>query len=240
MALALIVVAGVAGVVYFASNRESNIGVAPEANIDHWHSAFLIHNCGTDLPPTANFETVDGLHTHGGGLFHLHPFNPAVAGRNATLGSYMSAAGATLTDDTYSSGFSDLVPVEMSEEAGCNGEEAVLQLAVWDNAFDATAEPRIITEDLADFAFESAGQAITLALVPEGAEVPRPPQDRIDNLATTGPGGPIVGVDEGENPIVETPLDESTDDAEDTGDADAEESDGEGDESDTEESDSDS
>ena len=46
--------------------------------------------------------------------------------------------------------------------------------------------------------------AITLALLPEGAEIPRPPADRITALAETGPGGPIVGVEEGESPFVTT------------------------------------
>ncbi len=203
-ALGAILVAGIAAVVFFAANRESNIGVAPEANADHWHSAYLINDCGVDLPPTGQFENPAGLHTHGDGLLHIHPFNPAASGYNATLGQYFSAYDAELTDESFTTGFTDVAPTTLSEAAGCGGEDAVLQLAVWDNAFDETAEPRIITENLADFRFESPGMAITLALLPEGAEIPRPPADRITALAETGPGGPIAGVEEGESPFVTT------------------------------------
>lgn len=202
--LGLILVAGIAATVFFALNRESNIGVAPIASVDHWHSAYLIDNCGTPLPATGVFENPAGLHTHGDGLLHIHPFNPSASGNNATLGQYFAAAGATLTDDSFTTGFSDVLPTTMSEAAGCNGEPAVLQLAVWDNAFDETAEPRVITENLADFPFDSAGMALTLALLPEGAEIPRPPADRIAALAETGAGGPIAGVEEGESPFVTT------------------------------------
>ncbi|MGB5757131.1 MAG: hypothetical protein WBM50_09475, partial [Acidimicrobiales bacterium] len=203
-ALGLILVAGVAAVVYFASTRESNIGVAPLASVDHWHSAYLINNCGVDLPATGQFENPAGLHTHGDGLLHLHPFNPSAAGKNATLGQYFAGADAVLTDESFTTGFSDVLPATMSEADGCDGEAAVLQLAVWPNAFDETSEPKIITENIADFRFTSAGMAITLALLPEGSDIPRPPADRIAALAETGAGGPIEGVEPGESPFVTT------------------------------------
>jgi hypothetical protein len=226
-AVALVVIGGIAAVVAVASGRESNLGVAPEANLDHWHSAYLISDCGVSLPQTNEFETTDGIHTHGDGLIHVHPFNPSVAGRNATLGSYFEGYGAELTDDAFLSGPADLINVNMSEEAGCDGEPAELQLAVWRNAFDETAEPEIITEGLADFTFETAGMAFTLALVPEGEEAPRPPIDRITQLQSTGPGGPIFGVEEGESPIVTVPIedDEASEDGSSEGGASADETD---------------
>lgn len=214
-ALALILVAGMAGTAFFVLNRESNIGVAPEANIDHWHSAYLIHDCGADLPVTNEFEAPAGVHTHGDGLLHVHPYNPNVAGRNATIGAYFEAYGAEITDESFTPGFADLVREPMTEENGCNGEEATLQLAVWRNAFDDTAEPEIITENIADFQFETAGMAVTLALLPEGEEVPRPPADRVAALTTTGPGGPIFGVEEGQSPFITVPTPESEETTED-------------------------
>ncbi len=202
IALGLILVAGIAAVVYVASARESNIGVAPVASVDHWHSAYLINDCGTDLPVTGQFENPAGLHTHGDGLLHLHPYNPSAAGNNATLGQYFAGADAELTDESFTTGFSDPFPTTMSEANGCDGEDAMLQLAVWPNAFDETSEPEIITENLADFRFTSAGMAVTLALLPEGSEIPRPPDDRVASLAETGAGGPIAGVEPGESPFV--------------------------------------
>ncbi|MEM7276299.1 MAG: hypothetical protein AAF547_24705 [Actinomycetota bacterium] len=220
----LIVVGGIAATVFFATNRESNIGVAPEANLDHWHSAFLIHECGADLPATNEFEAPAGLHTHGDGLLHIHPFNPGVAGGNATLGNYFDAYDAEITDDTFTPGFADRFRDPLSEADGCNGEPAQLQLAVWRNAFDETAEPEIITENIADFTFDTAGMAITLALMPEGETPPKPGANLIAQLLQTGPGGPISGIEEGQNPIILDPAlteDQSTDDGATDEDADA-------------------
>lgn len=218
-AIGLILIGGLAATVFFALNRESNIGVAPEANLDHWHSVYLIHDCGADLPVTSEFEAPAGVHTHGDGLLHVHPFNPSVAGNNATLGAYFEAYAAEITDDAFVPGFADNFSGALSEADGCDGEEAVLQLAVWRNAFDETAEPEIITENIADFTFETAGMALTLALLPEGSEIPRPPIDRMLALTQTDPGGPIFGVEEGESPIVVDP--DSIPDAETDADADA-------------------
>ncbi len=202
VAIGLILVAGVAATVFLATQRESNIDVAPISQIDHWHSALLVHNCGTDLPPTGNFDTVDGLHTHGDGLLHIHPYNTTVSGRNANLGEYFEAFGAELTDDSFTTGFADPVPSTLSEADGCNGEEAELKLSVWRNAFDDTAEAEIITEDLGDFRFETAGMALTLALVPVGEDPPKPSAEQIAILLQNNPGGPIFGVEEGDNPII--------------------------------------
>ncbi len=183
----LLVLAGGAIVALFASQRESIVGVAPEAGIDHWHDAYLIHHCGTDLPFSSNDTDPDGIHTHGQGLIHVHPFNPTASGPNATMGKFVEALGGELTDDTYTPGPGEF-PTVMSEEEGCDGEPAILQLAYWENAW-TTEEPVIITEDLADFRFDNvSGGAITIALLPEGAEIPKPPEDRLAQLESTNQG----------------------------------------------------
>lgn len=185
--IVLLVVAGGAIVALFASQRESVVGVAPEAGIDHWHDAYLIHRCGQDLPASGNEADPDGIHTHGEGLIHIHPFNPTASGPNATFGRFIEAMGGTITDDTYTPGPGEF-PTVLSEAEGCDGEPAVLQLAYWENAW-TTQEPVIVTENIADFRFHSAsGSAITLALLPEGAEIPKPPQDRLELLESTNGG----------------------------------------------------
>lgn len=187
-AVLLLVVAGGAVVALFASQRESVIGVAPEAGgIDHWHDAYLIHHCGQDLPAATDDNDPGGIHTHGRGLIHVHPFNPTTAGPNATMERFVEALGGELTDESYTPGPSEF-PTVLSEEEGCDGEPAVLQLAYWENAW-TTEEPEIVTENLADFRFDTlSGSAVTLALLPEGAEIPKPPADRLDLLETTNQG----------------------------------------------------
>ncbi len=187
--IALLLVAGGAGIVLLASQRESVIGVAPEVNVgapddDHWHDAYLIHHCGTDLPASTNDADPLGIHTHGSGLIHVHPFNTEAAGPNATFGRFIEALGGELTDDQYLPGPGEL-PTPLIESEGCDGEPAILQLAYWENAW-TTEEPVIITEDIADFRFDDpSGGAVTLALLPEGADIPKPPEDRLALLEST-------------------------------------------------------
>lgn len=179
--LGLILLAGVVAIGYFAVNRETNIGVEPRAGgLDHWHAPYLLHNCGQDLPIALEFPSDAGLHTHGDGLLHIHPTQLG-AGKNATLGTYFESGNGKLTDEEYTPMDSDFSE-PMVEGVDCNGEPAILQVAVWADASDLEAEPTIVTENLADIRFEKRGQAFTIALLPEGAEIPPPPADRVARL----------------------------------------------------------
>lgn len=184
-----ILAVGVSAVAGLALQRESVAGVAPEAGLDHWHDAYSINRCGVDLPASVADDHGDGNHSHQDGLIHIHPSSPAGAGPNATLGNFVDAMGAELSDDAYIPGPGESSTV-LSEKEGCDGEPAVLQLAYWEEAF-GDEPPVVITEDLAGLKLEheSLG-AITLALLPEGAEIPKPPQERLDALAgsATRPG----------------------------------------------------
>lgn len=172
----LILLLGIGSIAFLATQRETNIGVQPEAGEDHWHNAFGVYNCDQFLP-TIDIELAGGIHTHGQGLIHIHPFNPAESGRDATLGVYLEATEATLTDSKYEPGPFEQ-PVTLDESVGCGSEPSELVLAYWSDVNDTEAEPEFIREDLNDFRFVDDFGAITLALIPEGtepADVPRPP-----------------------------------------------------------------
>jgi len=182
ISIGLLLVLGIGAVALIASQRESAVGVAPESGVDHWHDAYLVHACGRDLPASTNTDDPAGIHTHGAGLAHIHPFNPTASGPNAQLGKFFEAMGSELTDDSYMPGPGE-DPTPLVEADGCNGEDAVLQLAYWEDAW-TEEDPVILTENLADFVFDSEGaSALTLALLPEGAEIPKPPADRLAGLA---------------------------------------------------------
>ncbi len=180
VALGVIALVGAGAVGLLATQRTSVIGIAPEVSKDHWHSAFSVYACGEMLPPTQNPDHGDGIHAHADGLIHIHPTSTQAAGPNATLGNYLSAVGATLTDDRYEPGTGEASDV-LDVNEGCGGEPAALQLAVWPkDGFDT--DPEIITSNLADYRFEEDGQAITLALAPLGAEIPiSPVADNVNN-----------------------------------------------------------
>lgn len=177
-------------------NAMTQSGTGPVAGEDHWHHAYTINHCGQDLPVTDQFAAAGGIHTHGGGLIHIHPFDETASEQNATLGLYFESQGAVLTDDSFSTGPFNETAVNMSEAEGCDGSPAVLQLAIWTDPFDPNAEPIVHTENLASAYFDVDNAAITLALLPAGAEIPKPPQDRLgmlQDLQAEPPAGVLPG-----------------------------------------------
>ena len=78
---------------------------APRASIDpakpsdHWHAAFAVDICGKEQPPVQD-GPVDklGIHTHGDGVIHIHPFVTRAAGKGANLGRFFTQVGMKVTD----------------------------------------------------------------------------------------------------------------------------------------------
>ena len=63
-------------------------GTAPAVG-DHWHSAWGVYVCDkfVKLPePTGNDPV--GIHTHGDGLIHTHPFSEKAAGKIAIMARF--------------------------------------------------------------------------------------------------------------------------------------------------------
>ena len=53
------------------------------ANQDHWHDAYGSTSATTSCPPSPTRASDDelGIHTHGDGMIHIHPFVNASAGQ---------------------------------------------------------------------------------------------------------------------------------------------------------------
>jgi len=58
---------------------------APKANADHWHTALGVYVCDHWLAPITDQTDPVGIHTHGDGIMHVHPFVAAAAGSRATF-----------------------------------------------------------------------------------------------------------------------------------------------------------
>jgi hypothetical protein len=109
--MSLIVVAGIVGVVLVRSDNGAG-GTPPQpgdpatgAEGDHWHAAFAVNVCGEWLTSPETFETAAGnpnvrvgIHTHGDGFIHIHPFTRSEGGDNATLGRFLSYGGWSASD----------------------------------------------------------------------------------------------------------------------------------------------
>ena len=162
-AIGAIVLAGAAMVVVaWNDHHDTASSVAPVANKDHWHAAYGIYVCGEWLPAIPEFDNPDGIHTHGDGVIHIHPFSSSAAGENARLGVFLDAAGVKLTNDkleingkTYEEGKDE-----------CDGKEAELVVAKWQDVETTDKKPALIPSDFGDTRFRANGEGYTIAFVP--------------------------------------------------------------------------
>ncbi|HET6773018.1 MAG TPA: hypothetical protein VFH36_06895 [Acidimicrobiales bacterium] len=169
--IGVIVLLGTGLIAFAANERKSEADIAPVANQDHWHAAIEISICGEPQPATAEFESRIGIHTHGDGVIHIHPFSDGGAGENATLGAYLEGAGIELTDSKLTIG-------DESWEEGeddCDGEAAELIVAQWKDVQSTDENPALIRRDFGDIRFREDGEGYTIAFVPEGTtDIPKP------------------------------------------------------------------
>ena len=210
LALAAVVVLGVALVIFARSSRAP--AAAPRVGNDHWHSAYAIYDCDRFLPAFTSGADPDGIHSHQDGVIHIHPWNSSASGSDAQLDVFFEAMGARVTDDEISG------PGIGVLEAGsdCNGEPTVIRAARFEQiALDAidpeddepfsglgdlyiTAEEYI--DDFDDVRLLGDLEAFTFARVPVGAEIPLPPDDRLQQALSSSGGnllssGPQTDVD---------------------------------------------
>lgn len=96
---------------------------------DHWHAAYTFYACGVKQPNAPTWDS--GIHTHGDGIIHLHPFTESEEGRGARLVKWFEYGDGLLDDSqirlpgsshTYANG--DVCPDD-SPEAGETGEVQV-------------------------------------------------------------------------------------------------------------------
>ena len=199
VAMALVVILGVLLVGWARNNREATS--APRLG-DHWHSVYDIHVC--DTPVTGNWRQKivvetdpDGIHTHGDGLIHIHPFNSMATGDNATLGNFFEAFGGYITDSAIQL---DTGEILREEDFECGDSPVELAVGRFD-AQDRTRDPQVYTEDLADIRFLKNLEAFTISFRPVGAGIPKPRAERFTFLETVDPRALISDA-----PVLELPT----------------------------------
>ena len=64
---------------------------------DHWHASYVIF-IGNDQQPNAPTWEGVGIHTHGDGIIHMHPFQDFETGEGAALNKWFEYGGGELTD----------------------------------------------------------------------------------------------------------------------------------------------
>ncbi len=202
MAVAIVVALGVAVIAYAKFNLSNRAEASPPTRDDHWHIAFGIYVCDKFLPAFTNTNDLVegsipwGIHTHGDGIIHIHPFTSAATGDNADLGAFFRAINVDLSDDTLTVP-SDTEPAVVAAMPGgqntlkngaqCGDKEGRWEAAYWANAADAQPAARY-DNSFDDIKLRDDRGALTLAFVPEGTDIPKPESiPTLDQLTDVAP-----------------------------------------------------
>ncbi|HEY2814178.1 MAG TPA: hypothetical protein VGJ03_11995 [Acidimicrobiales bacterium] len=162
------------GTIACSSSDNSGTPAGPRANHDHWHAAYAISICGIEQPFLTDVQPDTlGIHTHGDGIIHVHPFVDTVAGDGANLGAFLQQVGAVLADSKLS--LPDGTTLEEGHDS-CGDQRGQLVVAAWHDASaadDGKAPDEIRTKNLTDLRLRD-GEAITIAFQPSGGAIPGP------------------------------------------------------------------
>jgi hypothetical protein len=184
--MAIVVVLGTAGIVYSRDQRQPDntrpFAAASGRAGDHWHAAIGFYICGSFAPNLPEGTDPLGIHSHGDNVVHIHPFGNSAAGKRATLEVFFSTVNVTVSDDVIE------LPGQDAKRNGddCESGPGRVQAKVWDTR-DPADPGRIVPGDPAAIRPQD-GQLITVAFVPDGTDIPRPPSaPNLDNLTDVAP-----------------------------------------------------
>lgn len=184
--MALVVVLGTAGIVYSREQRQPDTTRPLAASAgkagDHWHAAIGFYICGAFVPDLAEGEDPLGIHGHGDGVVHIHPFGASAAGKRAVLEIYFDSVGADISNDKIE------LPGQDTKHNGdkCDSKEGVIRTKVWDTR-DPSDPGRIVEGDPSNIRPKD-NQLITIAFGPKDEDIPRPPSAKNLDALSDVPG----------------------------------------------------
>jgi hypothetical protein len=200
-----VVVLGSLLVVFARSSRDANAEPRSQADgedAQHWHAAFGLSFCGEFVRTSAEGtaladvgEDTLGIHSHGDGVIHIHPFIDSAGGRNARMQIFLDQVSVQMEDSKVT--FPDGETWDEGEDTcTVDGQEVPGQivLARWQDAqaaADGEKPTEVLTEDFGSARFRNDREYYTLAFVPEGQleDIPVRPDvvSDLGNLSDVGP-----------------------------------------------------
>jgi hypothetical protein len=178
-----------------ASTTTSTVPGAPEESTTTTEPTSTTVAAAGDVPSkflapfTDASEDVLGIHTHGDGVIHIHPFADSAAGKKATLGVFLDQVGVSMTNDTLT--LPDGTIYKEGETKCQGGKDGELQVAKWNNVNDAAqgSKPNEIFTSGFDQIHLGENESFTIAFMPAGSTIPAKPDvtSRIANVSDLGP-----------------------------------------------------
>ena len=199
--LLVIIIAGI-GLTTFSRDQRLEALNSPEskeeprANDSHWHVALGVRVCDRWLDPVTDQSDPKGIHTHGDGIIHVHPFVASAAGKRATFERYAEVVkGSKLEADRFAWPEGDGKKIEDHRTGDkCGDQEAEVK---------AFYNGQVHDGDPGEIRFTDRGKLV-LAFVPKGTtyeQIGDPPStsglDNLTDVAPTEQQTPPVSLTEG-------------------------------------------
>lgn len=196
--VALICIVGVSLIAVSKANKNTSDEL-PRVG-DHWHAALGVFVCGSEWLANApefeqqanNTNLRAGLHSHGDGLMHLHPFTGEESGRRTTLGRFLKYGGWKV--GTKSLKVWDGAEHKNGDKCPGDNKKGILRWAV--NGEEQTSNPaeyRPQDQDVVGVYFVPKDVDLkTLGEVPSAANVQNPGDVSGDTPGDTTPGDTSV------------------------------------------------
>jgi hypothetical protein len=165
--------------------REMRVG-------DHWHAALGVNVCGQWLPPAPQFEVranqagvTAGIHSHGDGLLHLHPFASDEA-NDPSVGRFMDYGGWKLAANSFDA-WGDVA--HRNGQPCPTGGDGEVQWVV--GHYGEPWPTRARSGDPADYEPKN-GDIVAIYFLPAGSPLPEPPDAHaaLANIQDLG-GAPV-------------------------------------------------
>lgn len=194
IAFIVIIVIGIALVTYSRSEALNGTvaNSTPPTTKQTWYAALDFDVCGTilpNLPANPNLYSKKspstspslGFYTTGNGLITIHPLNHNQAGNNATLNKFFNNYPGLLLSQTELK-----LPGKKAFKNGgkCNLKTASVRTEVWPSGVGSTGQ--LLTNNLSTFVFQNDLE-ITVAFLPNGVSVPKPPSSLLRTMFNTKP-----------------------------------------------------
>jgi hypothetical protein len=177
-----IVALGGVGIALSRGGGDSGGDKPPGLN-DHWHTAYAINICGSLQPNLPQPSRLLGMHTHNDGLIHAEPY---VTGSILDRGDNANVARFVESEPSFKLTSSEIqMPGGQAYKNGdkCDGKDpGRIIFRQWENAASDEFKDYTNPKDVKI----TDGGAVTIAFVPEGAEIAKPTS--IPNLANPNAG----------------------------------------------------
>ena len=162
--------------------------------VDHWHTYLGVNVCGEWLDPMPKFEKPfnnptsnfnAGIHSHGDGLIHTHPFQSSEGGANATIGKFFDYGGWSISSDSLDLGSGSTDPNLHAQWPGPASDPKKTTWSAGDTCpFGQYKGQKVEMTWYVDGVQQSGnpsdyhqqnGETIAVYFLPKGAEKPFPP-----------------------------------------------------------------